>query len=91
MGYLRVGFLSESEKAPAPTVRSHTRRSSYTTVTYLEGVGQAHAGSLVGCSVPMGPYGTRLVDSVGFLVVSLTALAPIILPSSLLQDSPSSV
>ena len=36
------------------------------------------------------PEGPRLVDSVGFLVVSLTPLALTILPSSLLKVSPSS-
>ena len=34
--------------------------------------------------------GPRLVDSVGFLVVSLTPLAPPILPPPLPQDSPTS-
>lgn len=35
----------------------------------------------------MSLYGHRLVDSVGFLVVSLTPLAPSNLPSSLTEDS----
>jgi hypothetical protein len=38
-------------------------------------------------SVSVGPYGPRSVDSVGFLVVSFTLLAPTILPSLLSQDS----
>ena len=57
---------------------------------YAEILCQSHAGSLVGGSVSVSPYGPRLVDSVGFLVVSLTPLAPTILPAWLLQDSPSS-
>ena len=47
---------------------------------YVEGLGQSHAGSLVGGSVSMSHYGLRLVDSVGFLMMSLTHMAPTILP-----------
>ena len=49
-----------------------------------EGLGPSHAYSLVCGSVSVNPYGPRLVDSVGFLVVSLTPHAPTILfsPSS---------
>ena len=50
-------------------------------------LGQSHIGSLVVGSVSVSPYEPRLVDSVGFLVVSLTPLAPTILPPSLQQDS----
>ena len=46
---------------------------------YAEGLGQSY----VGCE----PYDPRLVDSVLFLLVSLVPLAPIILYSSLLEDS----
>jgi hypothetical protein len=42
-----------------------------------------HVCSLVGGSVSMSLYGPRLVDSVGFLVVSLTPLTPSILPPHL--------
>ena len=49
-----------------------------------------HVCSLVGGSVSVSPYGPRLVDSVGFLVVSLTILSPTILPPPLPQDSPGS-
>jgi hypothetical protein len=38
---------------------------------YAEGLGQTHAGSLVGGSVSVSPYRPRLVDSVGFVVVPL--------------------
>ena len=43
-------------------------------------IGPVHTYSSVGGSVSVRPYGTRLVNSVGFLVVSLTLLAPTILP-----------
>ena len=45
----------------------------------MQGLGQAHAGSLVSGSVSVNRCEPRLVDSVGFLVVSLTPLAPTIL------------
>jgi hypothetical protein len=38
----------------------------------------------------MSSYGLRLFDSSGFLMVSLTPLAPTFFPPSLPQDSPSS-
>jgi hypothetical protein len=46
--------------------------------------------SLVGGSVSVSPYGSRLVDSVGFLVISLTYLTSTILSPPLLKDFPSS-
>lgn len=52
---------------------------SYTTVTHhtcRETLGQSQAGFRVGSSVSVSPYGPNLVDSVGFLVVPLTRLAP---------------
>ena len=58
---------------------------------YAENLGLAHACALVGGSVSMSLYEPRLVDSVSFFVVSLTLLAPTILPSSLLHSSPRSV
>jgi hypothetical protein len=54
------------------------------------GLNASHAFSLVGGSVSVSPCGPRSVDSVGFLVVSLTSLAPSILHPSLPQDSLSS-
>jgi hypothetical protein len=45
-----------------------------------EGLGQPHAYSLVGGSVSVDIYVTKIVDSVGFLVVSLTLLVPTVLP-----------
>ena len=57
----------------------------------VQGLGQSHAGSLVGGgSVSVSPYGPKLVDSVDFLMVFLIRLAPKILPPSFLKDSPSS-
>jgi hypothetical protein len=72
---------------PNPSFRSPTRIHN---VTCVEILGHSHAGSLVGCSVSMSPYEPRLVDSVSFLMVSLTLLVPTFLPSLLQQDSPSS-
>ena len=48
---------TESETAPAPTVRSPTRRPR-----------QSHAGSLIVGSVFVNPHELRLLDPVGFLV-----------------------
>ena len=59
------------------------------TVPYMKGPNQVYTGSLVGGSV-LCSYEPRLVDSVGFLVVSLTPLAPKILLHPLPKDSPSS-
>ena len=56
----------------------------------VEGLGLAHACCLGGSSISMNPYGVRLVDTVGFHMVSLTPLASSILPPHLPQDSPSS-
>lgn len=47
--------------------------------------------SLVIGSVSENNYEPRLVDSLGFLVMSFISLAPIILPPSLLQDFLNSV
>ena len=54
----------------------------------VQGLGQAHAGSLVGGSVSVSLYEPRLVDSVFFYIISFTHLALIILLPLLLQDSP---
>lgn len=45
--------------------------------------GLSHTCFLGGVSVSVNPYGPSLIDSVGFLVLSLTFLAPSILPSTL--------
>lgn len=52
---------------------------------HVVGLGQSQCRPLAGCSVSVRPYGLRLVDSVGFLVVPLTPLDPMILPSHLPQ------
>ena len=55
-------------------------------MTYVQrpyDIGQSYTGSLVGGSASVSPYEPRLVDSVGLLVVSLTPLAPMILPPHL--------
>jgi hypothetical protein len=53
-------------------------------------LGQSQACFVVGGSVSVGLYWPRLVDSVGFLVMLMTPLAPTILFSPLTQDSLSS-
>ena len=55
-----------------------------------EDLRESPKNSLVDSLVSVSPYGSRLVDSMCFHVVSLTPLAPTILFSSLLQDFPSS-
>ena len=45
-----------------------------------EGLGLSHACSLVGSLVSVSFHGFRVVDSVDYLVMSLTSLAPSILP-----------
>ena len=54
------------------------------------GLGPVHVCSLVGVSVSVRPYGSRLVDSVGLLVMSLTRPAHSIFLSTLPQGSLSS-
>lgn len=56
----------------------------------IEGLGLSHSCSLVDSSVFISPHGPRIVGSIDFLVVSLTPLAPSILPPPLPQDYPSS-
>lgn len=56
------------------TIRSYIGRSSYTTITYVEGLDYTHAGSLLDESVSVSP-GSFILR---FLVVPLTSLAPTI-------------
>jgi hypothetical protein len=51
------------------------------------GLGPDHACSLVGGSVSGSPQGSRLVNSVGLLIESLSPLGSSIVPPSLPQDS----
>lgn len=51
-----IGLMGSQKQAketeiPAPTLRSHRRRSRYTTVTNMQDLGQTNAGSLVDSSV----------------------------------------
>jgi hypothetical protein len=57
-----------------------------------KGLGPSHVCSHVGSSVSMSNYGPKLVDFIGFRVVTLTpvALAPSILPTPPPMDFPSS-
>ena len=75
-----------SETAPVLTIRSPTR-GSYITVTHCRKPRYALVGSLVVGLVSVSVYEHRLLDAVGFLVMSLTPLAPTILPLSLYKDS----
>lgn len=56
---------------------------------YAEDLDPSCACSLVGISLSVSGYGPRLVNSVGFVAVSLALLAPLTLPPCLPQDSPS--
>jgi hypothetical protein len=71
---------TELETAPALTVRNPTRRSIYTTVTNAEGLGKSHAGFLVVSTVSRSPYEPKLVNFVGFLLISSIPLVFTILP-----------
>ena len=70
----------ESETGSAPTIRSPTRRQLHKCNICAQGLGESCAGSLVVGSVSVSPYEPKLVDFVGFLVLSLSPLAPTILP-----------
>lgn len=62
---------------PLPCFR---RKPSYICV---EGLCLSQACCLVGDSVSVGPYAPRLVDSIDFLMISVTLLVPSILPPTL--------
>ena len=49
---------------------SHIKNKLHNCYKCAEGLGESHACSLVDLSISMNPYGPKLVDSVGFLVVS---------------------
>jgi hypothetical protein len=55
---------------------------------YVGSLGHTHTGSLMVISVSLSPYEPRAVDSMDFLVVSLTCLAHTVLPPHCLQDCP---
>ena len=65
----------ESESVPTPSVRSPSKATAYTTMTYIEDIGQTHAVSLIVSLISENPYESRFVDSVGFLLVCLTCVA----------------
>ena len=56
-----------------------------------EGLDLVHVHSLVGGSVSGSPQGSRLVDTVGLLVESLSSLDLTILPQTLPKDPLSSI
>ena len=53
---------------------------SHTCYIWVEILDPFHACILIDGPVSVSPYGPSLVDSIGFLVVPMTALAPLILP-----------
>lgn len=78
-------WTTESETVPVPPVRGPTVN------IFPEGLDPSHPCFLFGYSVYVAFGGSKLVNSVGLLVVSLAFLAPSILPPSHSQDSPSFV
>lgn len=60
----------ESETVLMPSVRSPTRETKYTTITYEESLGQIYADSLVAGSVSLSPCEPGLAGFVSFLVES---------------------
>ena len=64
----------ESEKALIQG--THLKTNLYICHTCIGGLGLSHACSLVGSSVSGNPHWPRLVGPLGFLMVSLTLLAP---------------
>jgi hypothetical protein len=71
-----------------PLEECHMKTKPHNYYICAEGLGLSHACTLVGRSVSVGNHGSRLVDSVGFLV---SFLSPLILLSSLPQDFPRSI
>ena len=79
---------SESDSTLAPEVKSsHMKVELPICYTCVGGQGLSHACFSGGGSVSMSHYGSRLVDSGSFLMVSLTLLAFSIGLSYLPQDS----
>lgn len=74
----------QNERQPQSQCQeSHTKSKLYnTTVTCVECLSLSHAGSQVRCSLYVRPYEPRLVDFIGFLVVSLACLSIFYNPSS---------
>lgn len=77
----------ESETVPNPTLGVLQKPSPN---IHAEDLGQTHTGSFMLGLVSGSPWEPRLVDPVGFLMMSLTHLMPTTLPPPLLQDSPRS-
>lgn len=69
----------QSQRRPLfPILESPMKTKLQNCYISTESLGESHACSLVGGSVSVSLYELRLVDSVGFLMVSLTPLVPII-------------
>ena len=80
---------AQSETSSLNFLEVHTKVKLHSCAIYAEDLRQCHTGSLVVSSITVSPYVPRFVGCVGFLVVPLTPLGPIILLSSLLPDSQS--
>lgn len=87
----RVGSNGRQQSQQQPMLLlsgvSHENPSCMSVTYVYGGLGLSHTYSLVGGSVFVSPYGSRLVVPVGFPMVSLTSLVPSILPLPLPQDS----
>lgn len=70
--------------------QSHLKTQLQNCYICAKGLQEFHTCSLVVISNFVSPCWTRLVDSVGFLVINVSPLTTTILPSTLLQDFPSS-
>lgn len=69
--------------------QSHENTKPHNCNIYAEGLAQTHKGPVIVTSVSVSLYEFYLVDSVGhILMVSLTPVAPTILPPPLLCGSP---
>lgn len=66
---------AEKKESQTASISTPKRKLSYTKCNmYAEGLGQSYAVSLIVGSISVSPYEQRLVDSVGFLVLSLNPL-----------------
>lgn len=78
-----------SKTAPAPTIQSQSHKKTKLQNVWVEDLGKSLAGPLVDSSVSGSYYGPGLVESMGFLMVFLTPVAPAIPLLLIFQDSPS--
>ena len=77
-----------TDSGTAPT---HMKTKVFICYICSGGLGPAYFHSLIGGSVSGSPQGSRLVDSDGLSIESLTSSGPPVHPPTLPQDSPSSI